>query len=376
MKKSINIIGKLLTLLNVIIPKKKNQIVLYSNLGFRDNVEAFYTFLINNNYQKKYKIIVSSNDYKEIKHDKGVKYVSCYSGVFYFLISKFFFYSFGKYNIVPSKNQCVVNLWHGMPLKAIGNMEKGKENIKYDYFSYIISTSKYFDDVMMKSFNCNKERIMNCGQPRTDYFNNKEVKLFENYKKVAIWMPTFRTSNILHESNTSNENNILPLIKDTNDLRKINDIFKKDNSLLIIKLHPIQAKSNHMLLNQSNIKFINEEYLQEKNLTLYELLTKTSCLITDYSSVYFDYLLLNKPIIFTLNDLSDYKENRGLNFENLEEIMPGPQVFTVEQFLDELNSTLKGKDNYTKERKKINLLLNEYSCKNNCEKICYICGIK
>lgn len=376
MKTKIYYVGIFLTLLNKIIPKKHNLIVLYSNLGFRDNVEAFYTFLIDNNYHKKYKLVVSSNDYKNIHHIEGIKYVSCFSGVFYFLISKFFFYSFGKYNIMPSKRQCVVNLWHGMPLKTIGNLEKGKENIKYDYFSYVISTSQYFDNVMMKSFNCNRERIMNSGQPRTDYFYKIYPKLFEQYDKVAIWMPTFRTSDILHESNTSNVNIILPLVKNEKNLKKINSIFKNNNSLLLIKLHPIQRKTNFIFSNLSNIKFIDEDYLKSNNITLYGLLPETDFLITDYSSVYFDYLLLDNPILFTLEDLNDYKKNRGLNFDNFEDIMPGPKVFTFKQFLCELNNLLSDNDDFSEERKKVNLILNEYSNKNNCKNICDFCGIK
>lgn len=376
MKNIISIIGNFLTLINKLIPKKKKLIVLYSNLGFRDNVEAFYTYLIDNNYHEKYKIVVSSNDYKSLKHVEKIKYVSCFIGIFYFLISKYFFYSFGKYNIMPSKDQCVVNLWHGMPLKTIGNLEKGKENNKYDYFTYVISTSKYFDNVMMKSFKCNRERIMNCGQPRTDYFYKKNQTLFNKYNKVAIWMPTFRTSDILQESNTSNEKNILPIIKNQKDFSKINSIFKENNSILLIKLHPIQSKNNLTFSNQSNIKFIDEEYLNSNKINLYSLLSETDFLITDYSSVYFDYLLLNKPILFTLEDLNDYKKNRGLNFENLEDIMPGPKALTLNSFLQELNNLINDKDSFYKERKNVNKILNEYSTKNNCKNICDICGIK
>lgn len=370
------IICKILTFINKVVPKKNNMIVLYSNLGFRDNVEALYTYLIDNNYHKKYKIIVSSNDYKNITHITGIKYIGCKKGILYFLVSKFFFYSFGKYNIMPSKKQCVVNLWHGMPLKKIGNMESGKENIKYDYFNYIISTSKYFDKIMMKSFKCDYERIMNVGQPRTDYFYKSRTKLFENYNKIAIWMPTFRVSDLINESNTSNENYILPFIKNKNDFNKLNSVFKKNNSLLLIKLHPIQSKVNLTFSDKSNIKFIDEEYLNSHNVNLYSFLAQTDMLITDYSSVYFDYLLINKPILFTLNDLDDYKKNRGLNFENLEEIMPGPKIFSYSNFINELNDLLKGKDEFCDERKKVNRILNEYANKENCKKICDLCGIK
>ena len=371
----LNLISKILTVVNKITPKRDKTIILYSNLGFRDNVEALYHYLVTNKYHEKYKIVVSTNDYKKIDNIKGVKYISCIKGVYYFLTSKYFFYSFGKYNIMPSNKQCVVNLWHGMPLKTIGNLEKGKENNKYDYFSYVLSTSQYFDDIMARSFNCGQERIMKCGQPRTDYFYNNKDKIFKNYKKIAIWMPTFRTSDILNESNVSDSNKVLPLVNNLEDFKRINKLFKKYNSLLLIKLHPMQSTANNIYTDLSNIKFIDERYLNSKKISLYEFLPQTNFLITDYSSVYFDYLLLNKPIIFTLDDLADYKENRGLNFENFEDIMPGPKVFTFEELLSELKKSLNNKDHFSVERKQVNLQLNEYSTNNNSKKICELCGI-
>ena len=154
MKKIILFICKVLERINAVLPKNEKVIILYSNLGFRDNIGAFYHYLISNGLHKQYKIIVSSNDYRTLAHIQGVKYVNCVMGVPYFMVSKYFFYAFGKYPIMPSKKQIVVNLWHGMPLKKIGNLEKGKENNKYDYFSFVLSTGSFFDEVMQKSFNC------------------------------------------------------------------------------------------------------------------------------------------------------------------------------------------------------------------------------
>lgn len=370
---------KILSLFNKII-KKKEMIVLYSNLGFRDNIEAFYNYLVQNKIYENYKIIVASNDYKHIKKNKNIKYVNCYFGVYYFLISKYFFYCFGKYPIVPSNDQIVVNLWHGMPLKKIGNLENGKEKNKYNYFTYLLSTSSFFDEIMMKSFNCEKENIIHVGEPRTDYFYKNELKsdLKNRYKKVIIWMPTFRTTKILKEINTSDSSNVLPLVHDINDLKLINDFLISENSILLIKLHPIQANeaifSN--MNNMSNIKLIDEKLLNNEEINLYELLTLTDILITDYSSVYFDYLLLNKPIIFTTEDLEDYKNRRGLNFENLEEIMPGEKVNTLNELINAIQKILCDRDNFKNDRETLNIKLNEFSVSNNCEKICEICGIE
>ena len=119
--------------LNTMIPKKRNRIVIYSNWGFRDNIRTLYQYLVDNGYQDKYEIVCASNDFYHLERDSRVKFTSIYRGLYYFLTSKYFFYSFGKYPIKPSKKQMVVNLWHGMPLKKIGNLEYGLENIDYNF---------------------------------------------------------------------------------------------------------------------------------------------------------------------------------------------------------------------------------------------------
>lgn len=107
------------------IPKKNKRIVLYSNWGFRDNLRTLYQYLVDHGYPEEYDIICASNDFYHLEKDKNVKYVSIYRGLYYFLTSKYFFYSFGKYPIKPAPNQMVVNLWHGMPLKKLGILKRG-----------------------------------------------------------------------------------------------------------------------------------------------------------------------------------------------------------------------------------------------------------
>lgn len=79
--------------------------------------------------------MVSSNDYEKYIESAptNVTFVGNKQGIKYFLKSKYAFYCFGKYPIKPSKNQTVVNLWHGTPLKKIGNLEKGLEKIDYNF---------------------------------------------------------------------------------------------------------------------------------------------------------------------------------------------------------------------------------------------------
>ena len=159
-----------LSYLNKLTKKDDKKILLYSNLGFRDNVKAIYDYLITNKYNEKYTIICSLDNYKNYTgyRIKNVSFVSNIEGIYHYLTSKYCFYCFGKYPIKPSKKQIVINLWHGMPLKKIGNMEPNNKYEDYNFFTYVLSTSPFFSPFMMEAFNCNHNQVLICGQPRND----------------------------------------------------------------------------------------------------------------------------------------------------------------------------------------------------------------
>jgi len=133
-----------LNLANKIIPKKPNTMFFYSNLGFRDNVKSLYDYCIKKGLNSCFKITVATDEYEKYASSapENVKFVSCTRGILSFLRSKYCFYSFGKYPIKPSKNQKVVNLWHGMPLKNIGRLEKGHERDDQNFLNLLISGTK------------------------------------------------------------------------------------------------------------------------------------------------------------------------------------------------------------------------------------------
>ena len=112
-----NTVFRVISAINKAIPKDNQLILLYSNLGFRDNVAYLYNHLIDNEYNKKYKIIRSQNDKCREIIPKNVKVVSNTKGILYFLRAGHVFYCFGKLPIYPSKHQIVIQMWHGTPFK-------------------------------------------------------------------------------------------------------------------------------------------------------------------------------------------------------------------------------------------------------------------
>ena len=332
---------------NTLIPKKRNRIVIYSNWGFRDNIRTLYQYLVDNGFQDKYEIICSSNNFYYLKKDNRVKFVSIYRGLYYFLTSKYFFYSFGKYPIKPSRNQMVVNLWHGMPLKKIGNLEEGLERVDYNFFTKLVSSSDLFTPIMKAAFNAKDEQMMILGNIRND-------ELFEEEKdKNIIWMPTYRNSNNYHDSQDA-----IIFSLDDNEFRIINKLLLEYEYHLYIKLHPLEESQFKFKNNYSNIHMLSEETISQDYGTLYKFLGTTSALITDYSSVFLDYYLLNRPVAFTINDYEEYKENRGFVFDDVKSLMAGPTVSNLDDLLAFLNSVMMSEDEFYVERNEINSIVN------------------
>ena len=329
--------------MNTMIPKKNKRIVLYSNWGFRDNLRTLYQYLVDNGYQEEYEIICASNDFYHLEKKNDVKYVSIYRGVYYFLTSKYFFYSFGKYPIKPASNQMVVNLWHGMPLKKIGNLEVGMEEIDYNFFTKLVSSSALFTPIMKAAFKAEDNQILLVGNIRNDELFKKEKE------KNIIWMPTYRNSNNYHDSQEA-----LIFSLGEEDFSKIQQILSKHDYQLYIKLHPLEESRLHVQMNHSNIHLLTEEIISEQYDTLYTFLGTTSALITDYSSVFLDYYLLNRPVAFTINDYEEYKEKRGFVFEDVKSLMMGSVIRNSKDLLEFLESITKSEDSYIEERTKVN----------------------
>ena len=333
--------------LNTLIPKKKNRIVIYSNWGFRDNIRTLYQYLVDNGYQDKYEIVCASNDFYHLERDSRVKFTSIYRGLYYFLTSKYFFYSFGKYPIKPSKKQMVVNLWHGMPLKKIGNLEYGLENIDYNFFTKLVSSSDLFTPIMKTAFNAKDEQMLLVGNIRND-------ELFEEKKdKNIIWMPTYRNSKNYHDSQDA-----FIFSLDESEFEDINTILAEYEYHLYIKLHPLEESQFKFKNNYSNIHMLSEEIISQHYGTLYKFLGTTSALITDYSSVFLDYYLLDRPVAFTINDYEEYKEKRGFVFDDVKSLMAGPTISNLEELLKFLLSVMNSEDEFYIERNKVNSIVN------------------
>ncbi len=186
-------------------------------------------------------------------------------------------------------------------------------------------------------------------------------------KKVIIWMPTFRKLKNSKRNDSLKEFNLgFPLIESIEELKKLNKLLQQRNLFLIIKIHPLQELSNINLTELDNITMITNEMMQEKDINLYKLLGETDALLTDYSSVSFDYLLLNKPIGYILDDMKEYKI--GFSIRDIFRFMPGPKIMTFEELQGFFNDVADGKDNYINERNELRNYCHRYQDNKNSKR--------
>ena len=91
---------------------------------------------------------------------------------------------------------------------------------------------------------------------------------------------------------------------------------------------------------------------------------------------FFDYLILNRPIGFTISDMTEYTENRGFNFDNPLSYMPGPHIQTKEELYKFIDNLSCGNDEYEAQRKKVNALFNDYTDNQSCRRVLNAVGIE
>jgi len=332
--------------MNFFIPKQKNFLCFSSFPDLSDNSYAIFKYILKNNKINS-KLIWLLSDLNSIELYKKMIYVdleitvsevnekvlfikkNSIRGIYYYIRSKHVFFTHGLYSEkkIP-KNHILINLWHGMPLKNVGKLD-GKEEVPK--FSYTVATSKKYQIVMEKVFDVPKRKVLITGQPRCDLlFENKNSLLRigiqkDNYNKVIFWAPTYRQSIIGDIRNDVISENILGLpVVSLSELKTLNEHLEKLNSFLIIKIHPMDILNLYKLPSYSHILVLNNEQLLTNQIQLYNLLGECDALLTDYSSIYIDYLLLNKPILFVASDFDEYLDTRGFLFSNMKELMPGP----------------------------------------------------
>ncbi len=359
----------------------KNYIILESNPDLSDNTYSLYKMLLENNVNKKYKLfwfVYDKNMYKHIKI-KNVYFINAFGQISLFDKIKKIYINFkakyiidcNKFIYKMNKNQKRLHLGHGMPYKLVPEYC----NLTGET-DYILSLSNFFNDNIAKLHLVDKSKIVTLGLPRNDdlFSRNKNIKnLFKiiNYEKVVIWLPTYRQHKNKNAELSMNSLFTLgiPIIYNLENLKKLNSTLKELNILLVLKPHPAQDLSAIKAENLSNFIILSDLDLKQNNINLYEFLGQTDALITDYSSVYYDYLLLDKPIAITVDDFEDYKKTFNFVYDDIFKVIKGEYINNYDNLITFFKNISTNNDVAQKEREKSKKLLHNYYDGNSSKRV-------
>lgn len=356
-----------------LFPIHENEILFESNSEMKDNSKSLFQECIFQGINKRYKLIwlvddpkKYYNEYKDItnvffiKKNKNNSFSLKY--LYHSCVAKYCFYTHIYIGNRKRKGQRKIFLTHGVPIKDSRGLFWNPYNN-----TDIISTSEYAAELRCKTFYGGNDIIRILGFPRNDNLFKKDLMVdkFVNEldcNKFIIWLPTFKHFNIKSSNRndySSEQKNDITLMNDK-VLKDINDVLVENKIKLLIKFHPAQNLDYVNFSNFSNIITMTNEQLLEKKVDLYSLMAKSSALITDYSSVYIDYLLLDKPIAFELGDYDAYSNGIGFIVDNPLDYMPGVKIKNAKDLKIFINDIVDGIDDFKLERNELKKKMHKF----------------
>ena len=387
----INIKNKIYFKLNTIGINTDEKTVIFGCFNGRsycDSPKAIYKYMLTDRRFEEFNYIwvfKEPNKHKYLEENKNTKVISVKGKKYVQAMAKakywIFNYKIPDY-IYPKKDQIFVQCWHGTPLKRLGcdlqhfdNALNTIEGMKKRYneetkkFSYFLSPSKFASEKFISIWNMKENQKQDCvlelGYPRNDYLYNyteNDIKTIKSKlgienctKKILLYAPTYRDNQ--HTSG------IGYTYKTEVDFDKLKEELSGEY-IILFRSHWLVAnlfdfeKYKDFIYNVSDYDDIDELYVV------------SDLLITDYSSVFFDYANLKRPILFYMYDLEEYRDNIRGFYLNIEEL-PGPILKTEEELIENIKTISEDfyNDKYKKFNDKFNYLDDGQASKRVVDKI-------
>lgn len=368
------LLNSIMYIISLFIPKSKKIWIFGGWFGNRFADNSRYLYLYCHEHKDEIGLdkaiwITDNDDIYADLNSKGFEVYKKWSfnSIWYHLRAKVVFVDQGPTDI--NKYFCIrtikINLWHGFPLKKIGALSKSIDfniNTVYNkYFKiggwsnyYLQATSDLSKNLLGESFKVSDDKVFVSGYARNDVFTqnywktylskeeNEVINKINDFKNkgfnIIFYLPTFRDNKDINLLN----------LKNKKDIKLLTEFLENNKILLITKFHFAQNNSNLCDTLYDNILNL------ESNTDVYPILYYSDILITDYSSVYFDFLITNKPILFYPFDLEYYsneKLGRGLIFD-YDEFTPGDKTFNIKELVLSIEFIINNPSKYCEKYKK------------------------
>lgn len=241
------------------------------------------------------------------------------------------------------------------------------------YVFKALCTSENIVDIESEQFSFPKEKFFICGQPRNDVLYEERVDIssairLDKSQINIIWLPTFRKARGTERNDSCSTYPLgLPLIKNEDEFFYLQDELEKRNAHLLIKLHPLQDDSVITIQSTKNITILSNDVLVINRLDTNMLYPYFDAMISDYSSAPFDYMLLNRPLGYVIDDMDYYR--LAIPEDDFNSRTPGNKIYTLNDFVSFIDAISKGIDEYKDERVRFTNYIHHFQDGNNCKRI-------
>ncbi len=274
-----------------------------------------------------------------------------------FLTSRHVFFTHPCYTMQFPRRVVAVNIWHGMPIKRIGWMTPGGRG---PHAQYELATSAFWAPIIQA---CMKPwgRVLVNGLPRYDRFGafgREGVKArlggaAASCTKLVVWLPTYRRA-VLGDPEQDGRDFRNEAQMPGFDADRFDAWLAAHRMVCVLKPHPLGPRP--ALRAGGNLRILDDAALAAQGLTLYGLLGGADALVTDVSSVYVDFLRLDRPVIHAFADRAEYESGRGFTFPWTEDFFAGPMVADMAGVEGALADVAAGPDRHAAQRGRLRSL--------------------
>ena len=328
------ILANFIYLMACLVPKKRGLILFGAWFGknYSDNPRYIYEFALDNGVTNIYWITKNKKLYAELQLSKRpALYAYSLRGLWLQMRAAGVVFSHSHWSDFCSS--CIgpktvrVQAWHGAPLKRIGKdndlakksyLREFLSSLLFPYmkekFDLILATGELDKGIFARAFSTPLDKIKVTGYPRNDVFSFSDGLLSKRPKKI-LYMPTFRGA----------PGSVFKYLEETYfDFSYVETELEGNDAILYIKLHPVQRISGDFCQKVKGSKRIK---LIDQGEDVYPFLNSCDALLTDYSSIFFDFLLSGKPIFMLPLDIEDYINDERLFYYPYEQVCPSePQL--------------------------------------------------
>lgn len=252
----------------------------------------------------------------------------------------------------PPPSQVVVSLWHGEPPTKVTARFEGRAGLACTYAPVCSTVGRAY---RAAEFDLSPLQVPIVGAPRNDRMLQADAAAVrvallgdDAHRTTFVWMPSYRVGRYGSELRVDVAGQTPGLPFSRAEVRAIDDWLFQRGARAVVKVH--HRDEGGFTDDYRALTILRHGDLERQGMTLYPALAAFDALITDMSSVWVDYLLLDKPMVFAFPDAENYRHGRGLNLEPYDRWVPGPFAEDVGSLLSALGDVIDGRDPMADER--------------------------